>query len=200
MVAVRQLEQVANALLAAVGQGQKVLAVGGCRGGDGATTMLLCAARWLARHGLRTALVDGTFSDPQLATRLGLLPQNGWEDVLAGRLPLEEVVIDSTADGLSLLPVVKSQSGMDGLFERRTAMAASLDTLAEHYDVVLVDAGPLADRLAACLPLSGGSRLDAAVVVHNPRTTPADAVAQIEQGLTAAGVAQLGIVQNFIRT
>jgi Mrp family chromosome partitioning ATPase len=200
MVAVRQLEQTTDALAAAVGQGHKVLAVGGCRAGDGATTMLLCVARPLARRGLRTVLVDGTFSDPQLAARLGLLPQDGWEDVLAGRLPLEEVLIDSTEDQLVLLPVVKLQSGMDGLFEKKTAMAATLDTLAEHYDVVLVDAGPLGERLAACLPATGGgSRLDAALVVHNPRSAAAQELAEIERGLSAAGVLPVGVIQNFIR-
>ena len=200
MVAVRQLEQMTDALAAAAGRGQKVLAVGGCCAGDGATTMLLCVARSLTRRGLRTVLVDGTFSDPQLAARLGLLPQDGWEDVLAGRLPLEEVLIDSNEDHLALLPVVKSQSGMDGLFEQQSAMAATLDTLAEHYDAVLVDAGPLEERLIACLPTSGdGSRLDAALVVHNPRSMAAEQLAEIERGLTTAGVIPLGVIQNFIR-
>ena len=200
MVAVRQLQQMTDALAAAVNQGHKVLAVGGCHAGDGATTMLLCVARPLARRGLRTVLVDGTFGDPQLAARLGLLPQDGWEDVLAGRLPLEEVLIDSNEDRLALLPVVKLQSGMDGLFEKQSSMAATLDTLAEHYDAVLVDTGSLADRLAACLPSTGGgSRLDAAMLVHNPRSTAASHLAEIQRGLSAAGVVQVGVIQNFIR-
>ena len=171
MVAVRSLDQVADAMSVAVRQGHKVVGVGGCRAGDGATTMLLCAARQLARRGLRVVMVDGTFADPQLATRLGLLPQDGWESVLAGNLPLEEVVIDSLDDRLALLPVIKPQSGVTGLMERNTAMAASLDTLARHYDVVLVDLGPLEDCFPAGASLTAShSRLDAAIVVTNPRS------------------------------
>jgi Mrp family chromosome partitioning ATPase len=201
MVAVRQMDQLADAIANAVGGGHKVIAVGGCRAGDGATTLSLCAARQLARRGLRVVVVDGSFNDPQVATRLGLLPQHGWEDVLAGKLPLEEVIVDSTEDRLAVLPVVRPQSGMDGLFQQKTTMAASLDTLSQHYDVVLIDAGALEDRLSAWAPGPGNaSRLDGAVLVHNLRAINADRLAEVGRGLAAAAVVQVGVIQNFTRS
>ena len=139
-------------------------------------------ARLLAQRGFRVLLADAAFDDPQLARRLGMAPQAGWEEVLAGRLPLEEVIIDSTADRLAVLPAVKPSAGDGGDNSAgsgaglETGLAASLDVLKQHYDFVLVDAGPLQDRCAAGLPaLGSGSGLDAAIVIHNLRTTSAGA-------------------------
>jgi Mrp family chromosome partitioning ATPase len=201
MVAVRQMDQLADSLDTAIRQGHKVLAVGGCQAGDGATTMTICAARQLARRGLRVLVADANFANPQLATRLGLKPEAGWEDALAGRSPAEEVIIESIDDGLAVLPVVKRQSAGDFPFGMETALAASLDVLEQHYDVVLVDAGSLNQRLAAGAPSLGSfSRLGAAVVVHNLRATVSERLAEVECGLADAGVVQVGVIQNFIRS
>ncbi len=169
--------------------------------------MLLCAARLLAQRGFRVLLADAAFDDPQLARRLGMAPQAGWEEVLAGRLPLEEVIIDSTADRLAVLPAVKPSAGDGGDNSAgsgaglETGLAASLDVLKQHYDFILVDAGPLQDRCAAGLPaLGSGSGLDAAIVIHNLRTTSAERLAEVQAGLSAAGVVQIGVIQNFVRS
>jgi Mrp family chromosome partitioning ATPase len=206
-IALGQMEELAEALVAAAGADHKILAVGGCRSGDGATTMLLCAGRLLARRGFRVLLADAAFHDPQLARRLGMLPQAGWEDVLAGRLPLEEVIIDSTADRLAVLPAVSPPSGDhgdhgdNGAAGREAALAASLDVLRQHYDFVLVDVGPLEGRRAAGLPaLGSASRLQAAIVIHNLRTTSGERLAEVEDSLSAAGVDQIGVIQNFVRS
>ncbi len=205
-VAVRQMEELADALLAAAGTDRKVLAVGGIRSGDGATTMLLCAGRLLAGRGFRVLLADAAFAYPQLARQLAVAPQAGWEAVLAGRLPLEDVIIESTADRLAVLPTVPPPSGDRGrnaagdLAGKEAALAASLDVLAQHYDFVLVDVGPLEGRAAAGLPaLGSGSGLEAAVVVHNPRTASAQRLAEVQSSLAAAGVTQIGVIQNFVR-
>ena len=205
-VAVRQMEELADALLAAAGKDHKVLAVGGVRAGDGATTMLLCAGRLLARRGFRVLLADAAFADPQVARQLGMLPQAGWEDVLAGRLPLEEVIIESTADRLAVLPTVPPPSGDRGrnaagdLAGKEAALAASLDVLAQHYDFVLVDVGPLEDR-----PRPACRRWEAAAGWRRPSwstiraTASAQRLAEVQSSLAAAGVAQIGVIQNFVR-
>ena len=169
--------------------------------------MLLCAGRLLARRGFRVLLADAAFDDPQLAGRLGMLPQAGWEDVLAGRLPLEEVIIDSTADRLAVLPAVKPQSGDHGEPRRHCRHDRPGNGLGrqprrcckQHYDFILVDVGPLEDRSAGLPALGSGNRLDAAVVVHNLRGTSADRLAEVQRGLGAAGVVQIGVIQNFVR-
>jgi Mrp family chromosome partitioning ATPase len=135
-----------------------------------------------------------------------MAPQAGWEEVMAGRLPLEEVIIDSKADRLAVLPTLSPPSsdqgdrGADDVAGRENALAASLDLLRQHYDFVLVDVGPLEDRAGAGLPaLGSANRLEAAVVVHNPRTVSAERLAEVQGDLAAAGVAQIGVIQNFVR-
>ncbi len=201
MVAVRQLDRLAAAILAAAESGRKALAVGGCRAGDGATTLLLCAARQLARSGMRVLAADACFDDPQLARRLGMLPDLGWQDVLAGRAALEEAIIVSTEDRLALLPAATRPSSPKNDFALASALDASLDELVQHYDVILVDVGSLEDRLSHMPPMLGGaSRLDAAVVVHNLRSTNAVGLAKVERKLADAGVAEVGVIENFVRS
>jgi hypothetical protein len=89
-----QIDQLADALTGGLDRGQRVLAVSACHRADGCTTLLLCVAQSLARRGLKIALVDADTDNPLLAQRLGLVPEAGWEAVLAGRLPLGEVTIE----------------------------------------------------------------------------------------------------------
>ena len=85
-VAARQMGELADALADAASD-HKVLAVGGCRAGDGATTMLLCAARLLAQRGFRVLLADAAFDDPQLARRLGMRPRRAGKRCWQGGCP-----------------------------------------------------------------------------------------------------------------
>ena len=74
--AAEELDRLADALLAANSQGRKVLAMAGCRRGEGATTLLLCAARRLAERGIKPVLVDADLGRPRLAKRLGVQPRD----------------------------------------------------------------------------------------------------------------------------
>ena len=98
-------------LLSICASGCKVLGLASCASGEGVTTLLLAAARKLLDQGRKVVLVDANWSNPQLAQSLGLLPQLGWEETLCGGLPLEEVVIESLADGLAVLPVRGPSAG-----------------------------------------------------------------------------------------
>ena len=129
----------ADGLLSICASGSKVLGLASCARGEGVTTLFLAAARKLLSQGRKVVLVDANWSNPQLAQSLGLLPQIGWEETLCGGLPLEEVVIESLADGLAVLPVREPSASTIA----EAQIAASLDILAREFDVVLVDLGPL---------------------------------------------------------
>ena len=86
--AAEELDRLADALLAAGRQGQKVLAIGGCRRGEGATTLLLCAVRRLAERGIKPVLVDADLGRPRLAKRLGVQPQFGWDETTEAGGPI----------------------------------------------------------------------------------------------------------------
>ncbi len=192
-----ELDRLADALAELAAEGQKVLTITGCRRGEGATTMLLCAGKRLAERQLNVVLLDADPANPQLARRLGIQPEYGWEDVLAGRMPLAEVVVESVADHMAVLPACDNRVADDRLQVDKTSMAENIDVLAGHYDLVLVDVGPLDGRPGGSEAPCG--RLDAVVLVRDVRTTTSDRLAEALHDISAAGLVQAGVVQNFAR-
>jgi Mrp family chromosome partitioning ATPase len=185
-----------DALLEAVESGRTLLGVAGAVRGAGATTVSACLARLMIDAGKTVALVDGDFAAPGLARSLGVAPDAGWEDVLAGRMPLADAVIHSLGDRLALLPLVQggpsAADKLDGIHASITA-----GVLRYHYDVVLFDLGAVADRLQgpiACR-LARRCRLDGLVI------TTANGDAEACEQLLAANAPELatiglGVIEN----
>jgi Mrp family chromosome partitioning ATPase len=195
------IQQVVDGLLSLCASGSKVLGLASCAGGEGVTTLLSAVARTLLSQGRKVVLVDANWNNPQLAQSLGLLPQIGWEETLCGGLPLEEVVIESLADGLAVLPV----RGPSVSTLAHGQAAASLDILARTFDVVLVDLGPLApvgseDALSReDSPLRDvAARMDAVILVQNVRATPPNRLAEVRERLAALDLRYAGTIQNFV--
>ncbi len=185
-----QLDRLADGMAGGLAEGHRVAALAACRRGEGCTTLLLCAARRLAERGLKVIMVDADFDTPALVRRLGLLPETGWEDVLAGRLPVGEAVIESHADGLAVLPLRGPlATAVDALPTGRT-----FATLRKHYDLVLVDLGQL-DPIAQSVARKG---IEAVVLVRNVRLTPSEELAGIGDRLAASGLWEAGVAENFV--
>jgi Mrp family chromosome partitioning ATPase len=201
------IQQMADGLLSLCASGSKVLGLAGCASGEGVTTVMLAAARSLVSQGRKVVLVDANWSNPQVAQSLGLLPQLGWEETLCGGLPLEEVVIESLADGMAVLPVRKPSASTIA----QAQIAASFDILAREFDVVLVDLGPLAqikDEGApwhdstpsheSTLSREVAARMDAVILVQNVRVTTPNRLADVREHLAASNLRYVGTIQNFV--
>ena len=185
-----QLDRLADGLAGGLSEGRRVAALAGRRRGEGSTTLLLCAARRLAERGLKIIMVDADFDNPALARRLGLLPETGWEDVLAGRMPVGEAVIESHADGLAVLPL----RGPLAADANALPTGQTFATLRKHYDLVLVNLGQL-DSTAQSVARKG---IEAVVLVRNVRLTPPEELAAMGSGLAASGIWEAGIAENFV--
>jgi Mrp family chromosome partitioning ATPase len=198
--AAAELDRLAGSLMAAAKQGLKVVGIGSGQRGDGATTMLLCAARRLAKQNVKTVLVDADLAEPQLAKRLGLLPQLGWEDVAAGRQPVEEVLVESVADRLAVMPLCAPLAIADFSYASQRIMAESLLTLRKNYDLVLMDLGPLEIPQSLDDLASNGlnCRIDAVTFVHKMGKILATCLPAVRKTLASAGVAVTGVVENFV--
>ncbi len=187
--------QMADGLLSLCASGSKVLGLASCASGEGVTTLLLAAARKLVSQGRKVVLVDANWDNPQLAQNLGLLPQIGWEETLSGGLPLEEVVIESLADGLAVLPVREPSASAI----TQGQIAASFETLARAFDVVLVDLGPLALLAAEAYGTHGmAAAMDALILVQNVRLTTPNRLAEVRGRLAASNLRYAGTIQNFV--
>jgi len=200
MVAGEQIDQLADSLAGEREQGRQVVAMSGCRRGDGCTTLLLCVARRLAERGLRIAVIDADFDNPLLARRLGLLPEVGWEELFTARLPVEEVMIESVQERLAVLPLCGSVPCRACPAKDLPDPASALNVLRERYDLVLVDLGQLGDDT---LNGDGAARavidwIDAMVLVHNVCATSQDELNRTRRRAQAAGLVEAGIAENFV--
>ena len=194
------LDDVADALERAVVARQKIVGVCSHERGEGCTTTLAAAALRMLARGLRVAVVDADLAEPQLAQRLALLPEIGWEEVVAGTMPLAEVMIESLADGLVVLPWCGPRTSGGETLLSHPPRTGILDPLRSQYDLVLVDLGAIGRKRgstgesAAC---SGAPWLDAVVLVRDVRHTPRQHLTQIQEYLEAANVPQAGMAENF---
>jgi len=174
----------------------KVIAVSGLRRNEARTTLTLCLARCLSAK-IKLVIVDGDFASPCLAHQLGIGPESGWETVLLGTQQLAEITIQSAADGVTLVPLAAAvepdQSARLGY-----RIAVSLAELADNYDLVLVDAGPLADDSPATnWFLQPSSGIHAVILAHDVRRAEASRLAASCLEIAAARQNLLGIAETF---
>ena len=191
--------EVAMRLTDAARTGQRVVAIAGCQRGEGRTTTLLGIARQLSKMNAKVALVDADFHQPQLAERLGLAVECGWEAVLRGKLPLAEVVVQAERDRVALLPL-RPLVGQAEELARSIQVSIGMGVLRRNFELVLVDLGPLLEPLVAlsALPLAIEARIDSAILVHDVRSVSADDLAAASRRLSQVGVTTIGIAENFL--
>jgi Mrp family chromosome partitioning ATPase len=173
-----------------------VIAITSLRRKEGRTTTALTLARRAAQLGLCVALVDGDLRRPTVAQRLGVAAQQGWEQVLAGSLPIAEAAIYSTGDNLTLVPAVTTTDG-DAL-RAGIPCRVPLEVLRRNHDLVLLDAGPLledADETCELLESLGDAE---SVVLYDGRTARQDDLQTAITGLRNLRISVLGVVENFV--
>jgi len=174
----------------------KVVAVSGVGRDEGRTTLVLCLARCLAAN-TKLAIIDGDFANPCLAHRLGIGPEAGWETVVQGTQQLAEVTIQSAADCLALVPLAAAVESAEPA-QLSYRVAVSLAELADHYDLVLVDAGPLRnDSPRANWFVQPTSGVQGVILAHDVRRGDASRLAAACLEIAASHQNLLGIAETF---
>lgn len=193
---------VVEALLAADEAGCSLIGVGGATRQSGATTVVACLARLLAEAGKTVALVDGDFANAALGRSLGLGAEIGWEDVLAGRVPLADAVIHSLDDRIAVLPL--TQGGLPAA-EKLDSIHASITAgvLRYHYDIVLFDVGVIAaeeqtePQIATACRLARRCRLDGMLLTSIAGRPPALSSQRLSQAAPELAAICLGMIENY---
>ncbi|HEY2893658.1 MAG TPA: P-loop NTPase [Pirellulales bacterium] len=182
-------------------RGQNVIAITSTVRGEGRTTICLTLAREIAAQGKRCALVDADFEHPALADSCGVASQIGWNQLLqADDVPLGEVMIESLADHITLLPWHGSRPNAAALGSSRVANAFA--ELTEQFDLVLVDVMPAVNRAGAVElgRLAKAIPFDAMYVVRDARWTLDGQVSDCVTELRLADLPVAGIIENFAPT
>jgi len=149
--------------------------------GTGCTDVMLLLARALARGDKKILLLDARFSRPQLAQKLRLAPEFGWNDAVNHIAPLEDTVIESIEDKLDIAPLKEPISNPDSL-----DMAPIIRKLKNAYDVILVDIGTE--------PTDNIWWLDGAILVRDARTVNKPVIA-----LNLPNINVIGQIENFVQ-
>jgi protein-tyrosine kinase len=175
-------------------QGIRVLLFTSCHRAEGRTTLVLTLARALARHPLRSLVVDADLTGPMVARHLGLRPQVGLDDVVESGLALSDALIDARDDHLGILPMRAAVSRPRD-FLASPAWTCTLARLRREYDLILVDGGPLFTGLSAAVLHRS---VDAAILVTHRGMTGERAVLRAREVLEAGGVPLLGLAETFV--
>ncbi len=195
------LDRVAEAILSATREGKKVFGFLSPRTGEGATTLLLCTARRLAARGCRVLLADGNLVHPDLADRLSLVAEVGWEEAAGNSRRLEEIIIESMTDSVAVLPRKGSREAVSDRSELvLSAVWPGLEQLRNFYDMILVDLGAL-EHLGGEQVLSGKQcswPVEGMVLVRNVRVQDATDISTLRQRLQAGGMPVVGVVDNCV--
>jgi Mrp family chromosome partitioning ATPase len=181
-----------------VESGHKVTAISGIRRGEGRTTLALCLARRLAAGNTKIALVDADFSNPSLAAQLSIAIEQGWEAALDGEATMWESMIESVADRFAIAPLAANVAKHD-ITPAAFRIAAVLGELAEHYDVVLLDAGPIgAESVTTGWLLEPSVGVHNIILAHDVRRPESHRLAAGCLQIAEAKQRQLGIAETFV--
>ncbi|HEY2881483.1 MAG TPA: cellulose synthase operon protein YhjQ/BcsQ [Pirellulales bacterium] len=191
-----RFDRLADQLQGEAQLGCRIVAITGVERGEGRSTLALCLAQRLATEQRSVALIDADFSMPGLIQQLAVRVDRGWETVLWGEKDLWEVTIESITDRLALVPLA-----MDLSFDQDPPLhrlSSCFDQLAQHYDWVLIDAGPLATESAAAQwLLEPASGVQGIILAHDVRRRGTSRVAAVCLQLADSKLRQLGIAEMF---
>ena len=111
---------------------------------EGKSTIASSVALLMAQAGARVILVDCDLRNPSLSRRLAPNAGHGILDVIAGRMPLEDVVWTDRSTNLTLLPAaIKTRVIHSSDILAADATRELFENLQSRYDYVVVDLPPL---------------------------------------------------------
>ncbi len=174
------------------------------RSGDGTTTLALHLARAAAKRSLNVLLIELNLRRPALASLLGLPPSPGLIDALHGATSLAEasraVTVGAAATPRRFDVLVagtgEPRGGPDGLLGGE-AMSNLLQIARARYDLVLIDAPPLALVPDAFSVLA---QTDGVVVVGGLGRDRREQAEELGEVLARSGAALLGVIANRLRS
>lgn len=160
---------------------------------EGKTSVSLNLACSLAQLGRRVLVVDADMRRPNCARQLGVKSDYGLTDYLQGMTDLDQIVVKTRIENLSLVPAGRSSTvASDLLYSPR--LSTLLQEVGHRFQHIVVDSPP-------SLVLSDArtiSRLVEGVVLVVSDATERNSLLRTKQMFDDAGVHFLGFVMNRV--
>lgn len=190
-----RLDDVVESMLTQAKLGNKIVAVTSFDRKEGRSTIAMSLARLAAQSNADVALVDGDLDEPSIASYLGVTFDTSWNHI-DPKLPLGEAAIVSIKDRFVVFP-----AGHDTAFPERTVRNNAgplLATLADSFDIIFVDIGPIFTAAHRWLMPESNSQIRNALVVRDVRRTSVEQVDDACCRLVKSGVQNMAIIDNFL--
>ncbi|MEI6808839.1 MAG: polysaccharide biosynthesis tyrosine autokinase [bacterium] len=182
-----------NVLSALDKAGQKMVLLTSAESKEGKTITTLNLAVMTAKVGKKVLLVDMDLRRPRLHRSLGCARQPGVTDALTQGIPLQDIVIPTEVENLSLAP---SGSEVDNVSELLQAvnLSAFFSGVKQQFDYIFVDTAPVLRAADVSILSSRGlcSIVYVARVNHTPKPLIKYAMDQLSQEQI------LGVIMNNI--
>lgn len=162
---------------------------------EGKSTTVINLARVIAKDGKRVIVVDADLRRPTLHRAFSVAPERGLTSVLLKHASLEDIVLPTACEGLSIVP--SGPHPPDPTHTLRSSQFRNLiEGLKQRADVVLIDTPPI---LAVADALAVAPLVDAVLMVVEPQHTTRDALKRAGHLILQAQPGVIGIVLNKVR-
>ena len=162
--------------------------------GEGKSTTLANLAFTSAQGGYTTLIVDADLRRPVQHSMFDLSNKIGLTNYLTTDMRLEDVIVPTSVENLSLLPSGILPSDAVGILnsQRMSDMIAELKT---RYDIVFFDSPPMLGVSDASVL---ASEVDQTIIVVQHRRFPRAMLTRVKQAVLGVGGTVLGVVLNNV--
>ncbi len=162
--------------------------------GEGKSTTLANLAFTSAQGGYTTLIVDADLRRPVQHSIFDLSNKIGLTNYLTTDMRLEDVILPTTVENLSVLPSGILPSDAVGILnsQRMSDMIAELKT---RYDIVFFDSPPMLGVSDASVL---ASEVDQTIIVVQHRRFPRAMLTRVKQAVLGVGGTVLGVVLNNV--
>jgi polysaccharide biosynthesis transport protein len=163
--------------------------------GEGKSTTLANLAYICAQGGYSTLIVDADLRRPVQHELFDINNNNkGLTNYLTTDLPLEEVIVPTTVENLSVLPSGVLPSDAVGILnsQRMSDMIAELKL---RYDIIFFDSPPMLGVSDASVI---ASEVDQTIIVVQHRRFPRAMLTRVKNAILSVGGTVLGVVLNNV--
>lgn len=181
-----------------VGSEKKKIMLTSCIAHEGKSFLTLCMLRTLAQLGRRVVMIEADLRKSQIAAKYGMKiiegSGQGCTHYLAGMTSLNDVIYETDVPGAYMIPVGHNVSNSLSLLSS-PRFGQMLDTLAEHFDYVLVDTPPVGVIVDAA---EIAKFCDGAIFVVKENTSSRHELLDCKIQIERAGCEVLGAVLNNV--